>query len=359
MLRFALITLVSLTLAGCATLGYYGQAIGGHLSLQHRMRPIEELIADPTTAPELKAKLTRIAAMRDFATRALALPDNASYRHYADLERPFAVWNVFATPELSLTPKEWCFPFAGCVAYRGYFAHEDAERDAAQLRNTGHDVHIGGVVAYSTLGWFDDPLLNTMLRRPEPELAGLIFHELAHQQLYAKDDTAFNESFATTIEREGVRRWLATQGASQEYTGYLERQQRREEFFALVLRYRARLVTLYDSAQSEDLKRAGKQSLFDELRRDYAQLKQGWNGYNGFDGWFEELNNAKFISVGLYHEHLAAFEALLARHHGDLPAFYRTARELAQQSREQRDRALAALAIDAAATSAARGVGTR
>lgn len=354
-LAVAVALLPPLLLSGCATLGYYGQAIGGHLSIQHRTRPIEDVIVDPATTAELKTKLARIAAIRDFASNALALPDNASYRHYADLERPFAVWNVFAAPELSLKSKEWCFPFAGCVAYRGYFASADAENEASQLRAERYDVYVGGVVAYSTLGWFADPLLSTMLRRQEPELAGLIFHELAHQRLYVQDDTAFNESFAMTVEREGVRRWLAAQGASEQYAGYLERQRRRDEFVELVLRYRARLASLYESPQPDEDKRAGKQSLFDELRRDYAQLKQGWNGYNGFDNWFEELNNAKFISIGLYHEYLTAFEALLGRLGGDLPAFYQTVESLARKPQVARRQkltqlALAARELDAAAS---------
>ncbi len=350
---------LAITLAGCASLGYYGQAIGGHLSILGRTRPIEELLTDPTLAPELKQRLERVVVIRAFATRSLGLPDNDSYRRYADLERPFAVWNVFAAPELSLKAKEWCFMFAGCVAYRGYFAQTDVERAAAQLRAEGYDVYIGGVVAYSTLGWFDDPLLNTMLARPEPELAGLLFHELAHQNIYVRDDTAFNESFAMTVEREGVRRWLAAQNAQAPYAAYTERARRREEFMALMLVCRARLEELYVSDFSDDDKRTAKNELFNELRRDYAQLKKRWDGYAGFDGWIEELNNAKLISIGLYHDHIAAFEKLLARDGGDLTAFYLTVNELARQPKAARDAALAALSANLLDTSATSNVGTQ
>jgi len=347
----ALLAVVS-TLGGCGALGYYGQAIGGHYSILGRTRPIDQMLADPATAPETRTKLTRVLAMREFASRTLALPDNDSYRHYADLDRPFAVWNVFAAPELSLKPKEWCFLFVGCVAYRGYFERADAERLAAELRAEGYDVYVGGASAYSTLGWFNDPLLNTMIGRPEPELAGLIFHELAHQLLYVRGDTVFNESFATTVEREGVRRWLATQNEPAEYAAYLERTRRREELTALIMDYRARLEALYDSESEHADKRAGKQALLQALQRDYTQWKRRWHNFAGFDSWMEDFNNAKFASVGLYHDHLAAFEALLAGHGGDLPAFYRAVEALAGEPREARAQRLAQLAGMAAAETA-------
>jgi predicted aminopeptidase len=347
----ALLIAVS-ALAGCGALGYYGQAISGHYSILGRTRPIDQMLADPATAPETKAKLTRVLAMRDFASRALALPDNDSYRHYADLERPFAVWNVFAAPELSLKAKEWCFVFVGCVAYRGYFDRAAAERVARDLQAEGFDVYVGGVTAYSTLGWFSDPLLNTMIGRPEPELAGLIFHELAHQLLYVRGDTVFNESFATTVEREGVRRWLATQNAPAEYAAYLDRTRRREELMALIMGYRAQLAALYESDREPADKRAGKHALLEALQRDYRQWKQRWHDFTGFDGWVENFNNAKFVSIGLYHDYLAAFDALLARHGGDLPAFYRAVEALAREPTERRAQQLAQLASAAAVESA-------
>ncbi|HYM48837.1 MAG TPA: aminopeptidase [Burkholderiaceae bacterium] len=357
MRRIAVIALLLSAVLGCSTLNYYGQAIGGHFSILGRTRPIDDIIADPSTAPTLKAKLQRVATIRAFASSELGLPENDSYRYYADLERPFAVWNVFAAPELSLTPREWCFPVAGCVSYRGYFARTAAEAEAQRWRDQGDDVYVGGVIAYSTLGWFEDPLLNTMLDRPEPELAGLMFHELAHQKIYLRDDTAFNESFAMTVEREGVRRWLASQNAQAEYAAFLERAQRYEAFTTLVMRYRDRLGELYRSAVTDNDKRTGKKDEFDALRRDYAELKQRWGGYSGYDKWMENLNNARLLSVGLYHQHIPAFEALLARHNGNLPDFFRAANALAREPKDVRERMLAELIAET--ISAARGVGAQ
>ena len=204
--------LLAVALAGCADLPYYWQAAGGQFELWQRSRPIAELVADQTTEADIKARLERVQAIRAFASRELGLPDNASYRTYADLGRPFVVWNLFAAPELSLTPKEWCFPVAGCVTYRGYFAEAGARALAGELEAQGLDTYVGGVPAYSTLGWFADPLPSTVIGYPDLDLARLIFHELAHQVVYVPGDTLFNESFATTVEREGVRRWAEAKG---------------------------------------------------------------------------------------------------------------------------------------------------
>jgi predicted aminopeptidase len=344
LLRCIVPLLILLGVSGCATLGYYGHAIGGHYSILGRARPIDEWLSSSSTDPALKQKLQQVVAIRDFASRALGLPDNNSYRNYADLERPYAVWNVVAAPELSLKPKESCFLMVGCVAYRGYFTREDAEREAQRLREDGYDVLVGGVTAYSTLGWFDDPLLNTMLTRPEPELAGLLFHELAHQRVYARNDTAFNESFAMTVEREGVRRWLAAHDATSEYQAFIARAQRQEQFVALILDYRERLDRLYRSSLDDDGKRAGKRDLLASLRREYAALKHRWGDYGGYDKWIENVNNAGFISIGLYHQYVPALQALLERHAGDLPAFYRAVEKLAHESPAQRTQQLQALA---------------
>jgi predicted aminopeptidase len=328
-LRFSLAALIILPLCGCANVGYYAQALNGQLEVYARTRAIEDVIADPNVAGAVKNKLAEVLRVRAYASRELALPDNQSYRVYADLNRPYALWNVFATPELSLKATEWCFIVAGCVAYRGYFSQHDAEDFATTLRAEGADVYVGGVAAYSTLGWFRDPVLNTIINRPMPEVAGLIFHELAHQRLYVQGDTAFNESFAMTIELEGVRRWLNANGASGDYEKYEVQAKRREEFAALIAKHRGRLETLYESGASTTEKRAGKTLIFGELRAKYTQMKRRWNGYAGYDGWFaQDLNNAHLISLGMYHRHVPAFQALLARHQGNLAAFYRAAEEL-------------------------------
>ena len=333
-----------LLLAGCANFSYYTQAIGGQMDILAKSRPIDEWIDDPATKPETRQKLATVLTLREFATRELGLPDNRSYRSYADLERPFAVWNVFATPELSLQPREWCFVVAGCVSYRGYFAQAEADRFAAKLKQQGDDVYVGGVAAYSTLGWFNDPMLNTVLKRSETEIAGILFHELAHQKLYVKNDSAFNESFATVVELEGVKRWLLQQGKPEEFQRYQKKIKRREEFVAFVLRHRERLAKIYAANLSDNEKRVAKAHILEELRSNYAALKTRWGGYEGYDSWFtQDLNNARLVSIGLYHQHVAAFQKLLARRGSDLTVFYHAVEEMVRQPKEKRDSALSAL----------------
>lgn len=338
--------LLPLLLSGCAAVGYYSQAISGHVDLLARARPVDSVIHDPATPPALRARLEQVKAARDFASRELGLPDNDSYRRYADLGRPYAVWNLFATPELSLQPRQWCFLFVGCVSYRGYFARERAEREAATHRERGDDVYIGGVVAYSTLGNTDDPLLNTMLRRGVVETAAVVFHELAHQRIYVRDDSAFNESFAVVVEEEGVRRWLARPGQEQERERERADRERRQAFTALLLGYREKLDRLYRSAIPDEDKRAGKQRLFAELRSDYAALRKSWGGDDRYDRWMNtDLNNAKLAAVGTYHRYAKAFRLLLARHNGDLEKFYDDVRTLADLPRAERETRLNALLV--------------
>lgn len=319
-------------LGACATTSYYLQAAGGQLDVLRRTRPLDDARDDPTTPEALRAKLVRAAAIRDFASRELGLPDNGSYRKYADLRRPYVVWNVFATDELSIKPQEWCFPVAGCVGYRGYFAQADADAFAADLRRTGHDVYVAGIPAYSTLGWFDDPLLNTFMHYPDAELARLIFHELAHQRVYAAGDSEFNESFAMTVETAGVRRWLALNGDAAERSAFEAAQRRRDDFAGLVLKYREALGRAYESGNADGEKRKAKARLLGELQDDYRRLRDGaWNGYAGYDRWFgQSINNAVLASIGLYHQRVPAFEAMLALENQDLPRFYARAAALAK-----------------------------
>ncbi len=340
-------------LGGCSSWGdgsgYYWQSMAGHLAVMREARPIDELLAGPALDPELRRKLEEVLAIRRFASAQLALPENGSYTDYADLKRPFVVWNVFATPELSLKLKEWCFPVAGCVGYRGYYDPRDAERFAARLRAEGYEAFVRGVPAYSTLGWFDDPVLNTFVRYPDGELARLVFHELAHQELYAKGDTTFNESFATAVEQAGLERWLAAReagGAAPALRAeWLRFAARRDQFLALLARQRAALEAVYASDASGDEKRAAKVGIFAALRNDYEALKRQWGGYAGYDRWFAQpLTNAHLASVATYTAQVPAFRALLAREHGNLPAFYAAARRLAGLPKAERERALAALA---------------
>jgi predicted aminopeptidase len=330
--------------AGCSTFSYYGQAIGGHLEVMHRAEPIPRRIADPATPPELRAKLERALAIREFASRELGLPDNGSYRSYADLGRPFVVWNVFAAPEFSVEPRQSCFPVAGCVGYRGYYAQASAEGFGDGLRKEGFDVFVYGVAAYSTLGWFDDPVLNTFIRYPDADLARLIFHELAHQVVYVKGDTTFNESFAVAVEEEGLRRWMAANASVAEREAYAASRARRAEFVRLVLRYRERAAKLYREPLPDEAKRAGKTKLFAELDADYRDLKtNGWNGFAGYDRFFAGMNNAHRASVATYEALVPAFRALLAREGGDLPRFYAAVKALAALDQPARARELAAL----------------
>ncbi len=336
----------ALLVGGCATVEYYSQAVLGHFEVMQRARPIEEVIADPSAPEALRARLEKVREIRAFAVQELGLPDNGSYRGYADLGRPFVVWNVFAAPPLSVEPVQSCFPIAGCVSYRGYYSEAAAAAQAARLGARGFDTYVGGVPAYSTLGWFDDPVLSTFVRYPETELARLIFHELAHQVVYVKDDTAFNESFATAVELAGVERWLAARATAAERRVFEAYQMQRRDFLALLLDYRQRLAAAYAADAPDDEKRARKASILAALRDDYERLKsERWGGFAGYDRFFANgVNNAHLASVAAYTELVPAFNALLAREGGDLPRFYAAARTLASLPRGERLAALERLA---------------
>ena len=339
--RLALVAVAAL--AGCASPAYYLQAVGGQIELWREARPIEQVRGDAATQAALRDKLDTALLIRDFASTDLGLPANGSYRNYADVKRPYAVWTVFAAAAFSIKPKQWCFPVAGCVGYRGYFAEDDAEAYAQALRRDGYDVHVGGVAAYSTLGWFDDPLLNTFIHYPEAELARLVFHELAHQVVYVKDDSVFNESFATAVETAGVKRWLTRHGTPAQRAAFEQAQSRRQGFHDLVLRYREHLKSLYASDRTPQEMARLKTQILGELQEEYRALRNGpWNGFAGYDRWFgQEINNATLASVGIYTELVPAFEALLARNGGDLPLFYGEVKRLAALPKDDRQARLA------------------
>jgi predicted aminopeptidase len=330
--------LTCLLLAGCSAAGYYSQVTQGHFALLAAARPIADWLQDPATPPPLKERLQRAKDIRRFAAESLGLPDNASYTEYADLKRPAAVWNVFATPELSLELKTWCYPVLGCAGYRGYFDRDAADAMAAELRADGYDTNVSPVPAYSTLGWFNDPLLNTFINASDAELARLIFHELAHQVVYARDDTAFNESFATTVEREGVRRWLAAHGDEKQRAAWAAYVQRRDEFLTLLLAHRHRLGEIYASAASVDDKRAAKAQVLADLQREYHRVRQErWAGFAGYDRFFDQtLTGAHLAAVAAYNDWVPAFEALLSESGGDLPSFYAQVRRLAALDKASR-----------------------
>jgi predicted aminopeptidase len=334
-LRVLLAAGMLMSSSGCGTL-YLAQAAGGQFHVLQARRPIDEVVADPATATPLRTRLEEVRAARDFAVTELHLPDNRSYRTYADIKRPYVVWNVVATPEFSVEPRHWCFPIAGCVAYRGYFQEKSARAFAAGLRSRGFDVTVGGVPAYSTLGKFADPVLSSMMRYGDSELAAIIFHELAHQLLYVKNDTEFNEAFATTVEEAGLERWLKAQGHPDLMQEFLQESAQENAFVELFARGRERLRKLYASAVSAEEMARQKAAAFAELTEEAREL-QRQQGHPYYESWLKEgLNNAHLASVATYYQCVPGLQRLLAEQDGDLARFYGAARELAKLPRGKR-----------------------
>lgn len=343
-------------LTGCRTLGYYAQAVRGHCQVLARRQSCEKLIANPGTPPELKAKLKLAGEICDFARHELRLPVNGHYQLYADVGRPFVVWNVTASPEFSLESKTWWYPIVGSLDYRGYFAEASARKYADRICRKGFDTYVEGVEAYSTLGWFKDPLLNTFIHHHEAALAEILFHELAHQRVFASGDTDFNEAFATTVGQEGTRRWLRAKGDVASLERYLVALQRNAQFVQLIADTRQKLEVLYGDERTPDgdIKAAKrpreanieqllreKQRIQAGLRSDYERLKVEWGGSAGYDAWFAGgLNNAQLNSVATYFDLVPAFERLLAANDGDLERFYAAVKQLAKLSRAERHRRL-------------------
>ena len=322
MLRLLASLVTVLALTGCETLAYYAQAVSGQFGLLSRAQPVERLISDPATPRALRERLALAREIRNYAARDLSRPDNESYRSYAELDRPYAVWNVVAAPEFSLEPLKSCFPVAGCVNYRGFFSQEAAEHYADKLRAEGNDVFVYGVAAYSTLGRFDDPLLSTFIRYPDTELARLLFHELTHQVAYVQDDSTFNESFAVTVEREGVKRWLAQTGRSDQLAAFLDVQQRNAAFMAMLDESRRRLRALYTAPLAPEAARERK-------RQEMQALAQRLKAYPRFAGYVP--NNALLASFATYTQLVPAFQKLLAEEGGNLPRFYERVKQLAKE----------------------------
>ena len=336
--RWCASLLVMLTcggLSGC----YVLQAAQGQLALMSKRKPIAVLTRSTATPEPLRRRLEYVAAVREFASRELGLPDNKSYRSYADLKRRYVVWNVFAAPEFSVQAHRWCFPIVGCIDYRGYFRERAAERYARHMRARGYDATVGGVAAYSTLGHFADPVLNTMLSWSDAQLAGTVFHELAHQLLYVPGDSAFNEAFATAVEEAGIARWLERQHHHDDLQRWLMSRQREQRFIALLLEARERLKLLYQRRIPIDQMRELKQQEFGRLKYSYLEVKRSeWNGYAGYDSWFDRaLNNADLIPIATYYACVPGFNRLLAAQEGNLTGFYAAAQRLAHLSKRERD----------------------
>src|SRR6266481_6272700 len=343
---------VLLAVSGCQTLSFYKQAIKGQYQLLAHRQPIEKLIADPQTESRLKQKLELLQKLRAFADHDLKLPVDGHYSKYVDVHRPFVVWNVEAAPEFSMEPKSWWYPLVGSLEYRGYFSEENANKYAAWLRSKGYDVYVGGVEAYSTLGWFKDPALNTFIFNSEPDLAETIFHELGHQRVFARGDTDFNEAFATTVGQEGARRWFRAKGDTNAIERYQAELQRNNDFVRLVMGARQELETLYGDERNEagkinaskkpreipaDQLRERKKAIFEQLRNRYAQVKAEWGGDTEYDHFFSRpINNAQLNSVAAYYDLVPGFVQLLKLNGDDLEKFYDAAERLSKKPKKER-----------------------
>ncbi len=338
MIRLLVAVLTLIFLNGCS-LGFYAQATGGQLSVLADQIPIDDMLNNPDEHPELVERLRVAVQIRNFAVNELGLPDSGSFKSYVHLDRPYAVWNVVATPEFSLEAKIWCYLVVGCLTYRGYFDEHVAERYAQKMRRKGYDVAINGVLAYSTLGWFDDPLFSTIIRLPDSAVAELIFHELAHELVFVQDDADFNEAFATTVGEVGVYYWLKSCCSPDDTIEYQASLGRQSDFIALLARTHHMLSTVYASASDANTMRHDKQQAFTELKAGYWELKKSWDNFDGFDWWFErDLNNAHIAAVDTYRRLGPVFTALLAQNDFDLRKFYDAVRQLAQLEKEERDR---------------------
>jgi predicted aminopeptidase len=350
--------MVAVALSGCKVGGYYAQAIHGEYEILSHRKSIDKLIADSRTPPELREELQLVQRLRTFARTDLKLPVDGNYDHYVDVHRKYVVWDVQAAPEFSIAPKTWHYPFVGTLAYRGYFSEKEARAYGDRLRREGFDVYVDGVEAYSTLGWFKDPILSTFISMSESELAELLFHELGHKRVFASGDTDFDEAYASEVGQEGARRWLRMKGDSKLLEDYEAQLARDSQFVHLIMATRERLQKVYGSslnnvsgpksklstAQIAQLRRE-KQEIFDDLRHQYADLKAGWGGYAGYDNWFSrDLNNAKLNTVANYYDYLPGFHRLLQENGGDLDKFYAAVERLAKEPMDQRHQKLRELA---------------
>jgi len=339
--RFPMAVFLVMSLCGCQSVSYYSQAMGGHVRIMLAQRPIAKLLEEPDTSQVLREKLSYMLALREFARKDLLLPVGDAYLDYVDLDRTHVVYNVFAAPELSLEPKTWCYPVVGCASYRGYFARQEAESYSEALSREGYDVVVAGVLAYSTLGWFDDPVLSTFLQLDNARLSALIFHELTHRMLYVAGDTSFNESLATAVEEEGMRRWAAASQAPGILAEYERQQKLRDGFIAMVMKRKNELSALYASDFSVNQKRTGKAAIFCALRRDFETEKQKVPEIAAYDPWFAtELNNAGLATIAVYHDLVPAFQRILSRSHGDLAEFYQECRRLSRLPSPERQQHL-------------------
>ncbi len=333
--RIFILFFIAQLLSGCASINYYAQSIQGQFEVIQNRQDINALLKQKDLPDTLRIKLNTVLELREFSIKQLGLPENKSYLSYVDLERDYVVWNIFATEEFSLTPIKWCYWIVGCLDYRGYFAESEARKHAQTLEEKAHDVYVGGVSAYSTLGWFDDPVLNTMIRWKEIRLASVIFHELAHQQLYIKNDTEFNESYAEAIATIGVGKWLSQKSEQQLYKEYVDSQAEDNQFINLVMKYKSLLNRLYQSGQPEQSMRTQKEVLFAQLRNEFDALNQR-STKSAYAGWFStEINNAKLAAVVTYKKYVPAFVGIYEKLN-DLDKFYSFVKRLSNCNQQKR-----------------------
>ena len=326
---------------------YYHQAAKGQYAIVRAKKPIETVIDNPESPPLLKNQLQKVIEIREYGRSQLALPIDGSFSSYVDLQRQYVVWNVFAAPNFDVEPKTWCFPLIGCTSYLGWFSESDARVSAQQLKTEGYDTYVAGITAYSTLGWFDDPVLSTYVYRPATHLAALIFHEAAHNLLYIRDDSTFNESFATAVEHEGLRRWLAMNGKPELFERYAIDFKRNQQVIALIIKHRKHLAEIYAQESPIQQLAAQKSEVFRQLKTDYQLLKNDWTGYRNFDGWFNQnLNNAHLDSVSTYYRWLPAFQQILWENGNDLKAFYKECRQLGKLPKDARNQILEVYSLE-------------
>ncbi len=332
-------------LSGCSSLGYYHQAAKGHLSLIIATEPIEDWLSAPDTPAPLKAKLRLSQQTRRFAQERLHLPVGDAFSKYTELDRPWVLVNLVAVPEFSLQPHQWCYPFIGCQAYRGYYDLDDARDQARQFADNGYDIFIGGVTAYSTLGWFDDPLHTGFTRLPDPHMVALMFHELAHQVVYIAEDTAFNESFATAVELEGLWLWLQEQGDTTGFEQALQRLRQRKQTLELVEHTADELRQLFDQRDNlnEAEMRKQKADIYERLKQDYLALAQRWDQPGPLGAQPETLNNANLALFRQYNHYVPGFRQLFRESDQQFDVFYDAVRTLSRLDAEQRQVRLTAL----------------
>lgn len=343
--RLLVAAIMTAGVAGCTSISYYAASLEGHVEIMAARKNVARLIENPATPEALRAKLASASAIRRFATDELALPDNSSYRSYVDIGREAVTWAVFAAPQFSLTPRIWCFPVFGCVPYKGYFDPKAAAETASELQQEGLDVYVAGVTAYSTLGWSSDPLLSTMLRQGDTDIASLVFHELAHQRVYVNDDSAFNEAFAVAVETSGVRKWLRAHGDHAGLRRYEAARKRRADFLGLLAKTQDELHQVYASSRAPGQMAAAKAATIERLRVRYRHMRdRRWGGYRGYDAWVDApINNAKLAASAVYNEQVPAFLRLFDLCAGDYPRFYAAVRRIGDLPKASRTEALEAV----------------